>query len=75
MIIDVRTEDEFNDGHVDKAINIPVQIIAKIVLPFGKEDTIEVYSVSGGRAQMAKLILSHRGFTNVKLYQGTGVMN
>ncbi len=68
MIIDVRTEEEFNDGHVDGAANISVGDIATAKLPVDFEDKIEVYCASGARAMAAKEILEKRGFTNVDLY-------
>ena len=72
--IKAMTEDEFNKGHIDGAINIPVQIIAKTGPVVPKEQKIEVYCMSGDRAQMAKLILGHKGFTNVHLFNGKGAM-
>lgn len=75
MLIDVRTEDEFNAGHIDGAVNIPVQIIMKAVIPLSKDSKIELYCRSGSRARMAELILRHRGFTNIELWNGTGAIS
>lgn len=75
MLIDVRTADEFNAGHLDGAVNIPVQIIVKAVIPVPKDNSIELYCRSGSRAKMAQLILGHRGFTNVSLLNGTGAIS
>ncbi|MDQ5962736.1 MAG: hypothetical protein QG653_543 [Patescibacteria group bacterium] len=74
MLIDVRTEDEFNAGHLDNAVNIPVQIIVKAVIPIPKDSGIELYCRSGSRARMAQMILNHRGYTNVSLLNGTGAI-
>ncbi len=68
MIIDVRTEEEFNDGHVDGATNISVADIGTAKLSFDFEEKLEVYCASGVRALAAKEILEKRGFTNVDLY-------
>lgn len=69
MIIDVRTKEEYNDGHVEGAINIPVDVIEQNDLNgANKSDSIAVYCRSGGRAGMAKAILEKRGFTNVSLH-------
>ncbi len=68
MIIDVRTEEEFNDGHVDGAINISVAEMASAKIPIDFEEKIEVYCASGSRAMAAKEILEKRGFMNVDLY-------
>ena len=68
MIIDVRTEEEFNDGHLDGAINISVGDIGSAKIPVDFEERIEVYCATGARAMAAKEILEKRGFTNVDLY-------
>ncbi len=68
MIIDVRTEEEFNQGHVDGAVNISVSEVATAKIGADVEDRIEVYCASGARAMLAKSILEKRGFTNVDLY-------
>lgn len=68
MIIDVRTEEEFNEGHVNGASNISVGEIATAKIGADFEDRIEVYCNSGSRAMAAKDILEKRGFTNVDLY-------
>ena len=75
MLLDVRTEDEFNEKHLDGAVNISVQMLTKTPPEVPKDEHIEVYCISGGRAQMAKLILGHKGYTNVHLYKGTGTMS
>lgn len=75
MLLDVRTKDEFDEKHLDGAINISVQMLTKTLPDISKDEKIEVYCVSGGRAQMAKLILGHKGFTNVHLFNGTGAMS
>ena len=75
ILIDVRSEKEFNEGHLENAMNIPVQIIVKAMIPVNKDGDIQLYCLSGNRAKMAQLILKHRGFTNVKLLNETGVMN
>lgn len=68
MIIDVRTEEEFNDGHVEGATNISVTDIGTAKLSFDFEEKVEVYCATGARAMAAKEILEKRGFTNVDLY-------
>jgi|JI10StandDraft_1071094.scaffolds.fasta_scaffold862060_2 rhodanese-related sulfurtransferase len=68
MIIDVRTEEEFNDRHVEGALNIAVSDIATAKMPVDFEEKVEVYCASGARAMAAKEILEKRGFTNVDLY-------
>lgn len=74
MLIDVRSEEEFNAGHKKDAINIPVNIIMQASIPVPKDHKIELYCRSGSRAKMAQLILKHRGFTNVTLTEGGGAL-
>ncbi|MFA6608673.1 MAG: rhodanese-like domain-containing protein [Candidatus Paceibacterota bacterium] len=69
IIIDVRTKEEYEDGHVEGAINIPVQIIETADIAGAElSEPIAVYCRSGGRASVAKEILTKRGFTNITLY-------
>jgi rhodanese-related sulfurtransferase len=71
MIIDVRTKEEYNDGFIEGAINIPLDQIATSDVGGAKlSDPIAVYCRAGGRANMAKDILTQRGFTNVTLHNG-----
>ena len=73
MIIDVRTKEEYNEGHLNSAINIPVEHIEHSYVNAAEFDEhIIVYCVSGARAIMAKAILKQKGFTNVELYNGDG---
>lgn len=65
--IDVRTPDEFSQGHVSQAINIPHNEISDRLseVTSGKDGTIYVYCKSGGRANAAKKSLEKAGYTHV----------
>lgn len=63
-IIDVRTEEEFNEGHIKGAINIPVERIKEINISTDRE--IIVYCRSGRRSHDAAEILVELGYKNVK---------
>lgn len=66
IIIDVRTQDEYNAGHITGSINLDVADIQSGVLPSCSTDTqILVYCRSGGRAGVATEILRDAGFINV----------
>jgi len=67
MIVDVRTPNEFASGHVDGAVNIPLNLIAGAdsQLPKDKNETIFVYCLSGARSGSARAILKKKGFTSV----------
>jgi len=68
ILIDVRTFEEFNEGHIEQAINIPVDEITKERLEEvteGKLDNIIVYCKSGNRSKNAALKIIELGYTNV----------
>ena len=65
--IDVRSAEEFNDGHLQNSINIPHdQIVERIkaVSP-DKDAPINLYCRSGRRAEVALTELKKAGYTNV----------
>jgi len=67
ILIDVRTPEEFDAGHYDGAINFELSLITGGSLPeIPKNSKIEVYCMSGGRAEMAKQILKQNGFKDVE---------
>lgn len=75
--IDVRTEEEFQDGHVPGAINIPISVtapggmkpnpdfVAVVAAHFQKEDKLIVSCKAGGRSARAAAELEGAGFTQV----------
>jgi rhodanese-related sulfurtransferase len=66
IILDVRSKDEFDGGHVDGAINIPLDVLPVNLSKLGNKDTyIITCCMSGGRSSVAKSALSALGFTNV----------
>lgn len=71
--LDVRTAEEYAEGHIDNAINIDVQkedfeSKAKSALP--KDKTIALYCRSGRRSKNAAKILTKNGYTVVELNSG-----
>jgi phage shock protein E len=67
LLLDVRTASEFSSGHIEGAINIPVQELeARLAtLPAKKDQDIVVYCRSGRRSAKAKELLEKAGFTKV----------
>jgi phage shock protein E len=65
--IDVRSDSEYSEGHVEQAINIPYTEIAAGVAELGteKDAVIYVYCRSGRRSGIAKETLDGIGFTGV----------
>ena len=73
MLIDVRTADEFNAGHIETAINIDVkrsdfESIANTQLP--KDKTLAIYCRSGRRSKTAGEILVKNGYKVIELESG-----
>lgn len=70
--IDVRTSEEFKEGHLKDAVNIPVdQIGARIgsVSP-DKSAPVNLYCRSGRRSEAALQELKKMGYTNVTNHGG-----
>lgn len=73
IIIDVRSPQEYREGHIDGAISIPDYQIKKEIgkqIP-NKEELIVVYCSTGHRSQNAQQILEGMGYKNVyNVYEG-----
>ncbi len=66
LVVDVRSRGEFEGGHYDGAINLPVDTLAKQTKRIGALDRpVIVYCASGGRSSQAAAILRGAGFTDV----------
>lgn len=72
ILLDVRTKQEFNEGHLNGAIAIPYYDISKSIksLVPNKEQEIIVYCKSGGRGIRAVQILNELGYINVLNLKG-----
>ncbi|MFI3379605.1 persulfide dioxygenase-sulfurtransferase CstB [Mammaliicoccus sciuri] len=64
-ILDVRNDEEWNNGHLDQAVNIPHGKLLNENIPFNKEDKIYVHCQSGVRSSIAVGILESKGYENV----------
>ena len=72
VILDVRTQEEYDEGHVPGAILIPnteIENRAEEELP-DKAQLILDYCRSGRRSKLAAQILADLGYTNVKEFGG-----
>ena len=67
VLIDVRSGQEYEEGHLDGAINIPIYKIEKEIEKNvkSKETTIILYCSSGSRSKQAKEILEKLGYLEV----------
>ena len=68
FVIDVRSDQEFNEEHIDGAIHIPHTQIAERIAEVtdDKDARIILYCAVGGRAGRAKGVLDSMGFKNVE---------
>lgn len=76
VIVDVRTEAEYDQGHIPGAILLPNETISTLVRPAILDDpeaTILVYCRSGNRSAQAARKLVSLGYTNV--YDFGGIIN
>ncbi|TBR40466.1 MULTISPECIES: rhodanese-like domain-containing protein [Dyella] len=73
FLLDVRRADEFRDGHIEGALNVPVEQLSGRYTALGvpRDREIVVYCVSGRRAAKAQEILEARGYTHVRLLDGS----
>ncbi len=67
VLLDVRSCQEFNEGHLVNAINIPLQEIKKKIQETIKDKNciLVVYCTSGLRSKKAAMILQKYGFQNI----------
>ncbi|GAL29746.1 phage shock protein E [Vibrio variabilis] len=63
MVIDVRTPSEFNEDHLDQAVNYPLSELDKYIGNLDKSQPIVLYCRSGNRSGQALQYLSSKGFT------------
>ena len=73
VLLDVRTSDEYRDGHIAGALNIPVDLLPSRASALGvaRGSEIVVYCVSGKRAARAQETLTSLGYTHVRLLDGS----
>lgn len=65
FLVDVRTPEEFAEGSVAGAVNIPLSEVPNQLKQFEGKKNIIVFCRSGNRSGKAKSILEQNGFTNV----------
>ena len=73
IILDVREQDEYDNGHIPGSVLLPVGIIdeetAAAVIP-EKDSTVLVYCRSGNRSKTASSTLAELGYTNICEFGG-----
>ncbi len=72
VVIDVRTPQEFESGHVEGALNLPHDSIGQDIFKakVAKDDHVILYCKSGRRADVAMGTLKGLGFSHIDNYGG-----
>ncbi len=65
--IDVRTAEEFAQGHIEGSINVPYELIGDEINAIARDvdSDVRVYCRSGHRSGIAKNTLNGLGYANV----------
>ncbi len=67
VLLDVRTPQEYREGHIPGSKNIPLQSLEGISGVVSQKDApVFVYCYSGSRSRQAAGMLNKMGYTNVK---------
>jgi glyoxylase-like metal-dependent hydrolase (beta-lactamase superfamily II)/rhodanese-related sulfurtransferase len=64
-LIDVRTEREWNEGHIDGAVNVPLSQLAERIAELPSHRSLVVYCASGYRSAIAGSVLLRAGLPQV----------
>jgi rhodanese-related sulfurtransferase len=70
QLIDVRRKDEYDEGKIESAINIPVDEIRDRLDEIPKDKNIYIYCEAGLRGYLAQRILTQNGFDKVANLSG-----
>jgi rhodanese-related sulfurtransferase len=66
VLLDVRTPQEYREGHIPGSQNVPLQQLDKVEEVTENKDTVlYVYCRSGARSRQAVSLLQAMGYTNV----------
>lgn len=72
LLIDVRSVEEYNDGHIPGAVNMPHDQIESYLneLEGWQDKPVIVYCRSGRRAQLAMKVLEEMKFQSIRSLEG-----
>jgi NADPH-dependent 2,4-dienoyl-CoA reductase/sulfur reductase-like enzyme/rhodanese-related sulfurtransferase len=65
LLLDVRTKEEFENGHIAGAVNIPIDEIRSRLGEIPKGTKVFIYCEAGLRGYLAQRILKQTGYNNV----------
>lgn len=71
VLLDVRTREEYDSGHIPGSINIPVENIADVKKQISNRETpVFIYCLRGTRSLKAVKAMQSLGYTQVKSIGG-----
>jgi hydroxyacylglutathione hydrolase len=70
MLLDVRTAEEYAEGHIKGALLIPVQELQQRISEVPQDKQVYIYCRSGVRSVRASKILVNAGYTRIENVQG-----
>ncbi|MBZ0314797.1 MAG: hypothetical protein K8L91_00150 [Anaerolineae bacterium] len=71
FLLDVRSPDEYAEGHIEGAVNVPIETVAdNLALLPALDANIVVYCGSGHRSAIIMEVLNLLGYTNVRSLLG-----
>ena len=73
IVLDVRTPEEFSEGHVPGAINIDHEEIANHLAQLKSYSAVYIHCRSGGRAKWTFDVLQSEGLKNLVCIGNTGM--
>jgi rhodanese-related sulfurtransferase len=69
-LLDVRTPQEFAEGHIAGAVNVPHDQLATRLAEVPKDKDVVLYCRSGRRAEIAAEVLAANGYTRLSHLEG-----
>jgi rhodanese-related sulfurtransferase len=70
FLVDVRTAQEFSQGHIPGALNIPVDEVRSRLSEFPRDRAIAIYCQVGQRGYLATRILKQSGLSAMNIWGG-----
>ncbi|MDQ6982226.1 MAG: rhodanese-like domain-containing protein [Mariprofundus sp.] len=70
ILLDVRTPEEYAEGHIKGATLIPVQVLAERINAVPHDKQVYIYCHSGTRSARASKLLAGHGYTNIENIKG-----
>jgi rhodanese-related sulfurtransferase len=73
IILDVRNPEEYAQGHIKNALNIPLPMLTERNTELKKFSQIYIHCKRGGRAKNALAVLTDLGFSNLVCVDDAGM--